>query len=57
MQAFKIRTCDCGRVITGHKKVVHCSPRCRARVNMRRMRERKEIEQAVKEALEQAENG
>ena len=52
MHAYKIRTCDCGRVITGHK--IHCSAKCRSRVNMRRMRERKRIEQEVTWALEHA---
>lgn len=47
MQTVKIRTCDCGRVITGDKK--HCSAKCRARVNMRKMRERKQVKQALEE--------
>ena len=49
MQPFKIRVCDCGKAVTGHK--LHCSSKCRSRVNMRRMRERNKIEQAVQEAL------
>lgn len=54
MQTYKIRTCDCGRVLTG-RQVRHCSHRCRSRVNMQKMKVRRDVEQALDQVLKNEE--